>query len=118
MRLYTSADGLGVSSCRSIYQDTLGYLWIGTGHGLSRFDGKQFNNYSNNLLGQGVEVKLKDTKNRLWLTTRDAILQFQGNKFIQYPIENSTRRVQYIFQIAETPDGEIWAMTDAGVFWF
>ena len=118
MRLYTSADGLGVSSCRSIYQDTLGYLWIGTGHGLSRFDGKQFNNYSNNLLGQGVEVKLKDTKNRLWLTTRDAILQFQGNKFIQYPIENSTRRVQYIFQIAETPDGEIWAMTDAGVFGF
>ncbi|MEK9138160.1 MAG: two-component regulator propeller domain-containing protein, partial [Bacteroidota bacterium] len=43
---YTARDGLPSNTIRVIYQDTRGYLWIGTNNGLSRYDGAKFTNYS------------------------------------------------------------------------
>ncbi len=43
---YTSLDGLQHDITYNIVQDSKGYIWIGTDDGLSRFDGKDFKNYS------------------------------------------------------------------------
>ena len=37
-------DGLVYSQALSIYQDSKGYLWIGTSNGVSRWDGIKFKN--------------------------------------------------------------------------
>ncbi len=42
---YTTAEGLQNSYIRCTYQDNNGFLWVGTRHGLSRFDGYTFTNY-------------------------------------------------------------------------
>jgi ligand-binding sensor domain-containing protein len=42
---YNVADGLSYNLVTSINQDSLGYIWIGTAHGLNRFDGHSFRNY-------------------------------------------------------------------------
>lgn len=42
---YTTANGLPYNSISCIIQDRKGFLWIGTGEGLSRYDGKVFKNY-------------------------------------------------------------------------
>lgn len=42
---YTTASGLPYNSISCVIQDTKGFLWIGTGEGLSRYDGKVFKNY-------------------------------------------------------------------------
>jgi ligand-binding sensor domain-containing protein len=42
---FTSADGLPNNYIRCLYQDNNGYLWVGTRHGLSKFDGYEFTNY-------------------------------------------------------------------------
>ncbi len=42
---YTTSNGLPYNSISCIIQDTKGFLWIGTGEGLSRYDGKVFKNY-------------------------------------------------------------------------
>lgn len=39
---YTVADGLSGNQVRTIQEDAAGNLWFGTGHGISRFDGKSF----------------------------------------------------------------------------
>ena len=43
---YTIEDGLAQSQVTDINQDNQGYLWAGTLGGISRFDGKAFENFS------------------------------------------------------------------------
>src|SRR5688572_23332549 len=43
---YTVYDGLVANPIRCIYQDSKGFIWIGTLEGLSRYDGYRFNNYT------------------------------------------------------------------------
>ena len=43
---YSTRDGLPSNTIISLYQDSGGYLWIGTNNGLSRYDGAQFTNFS------------------------------------------------------------------------
>ncbi|WP_378175856.1 two-component regulator propeller domain-containing protein [Aquimarina sp. SS2-1] len=45
---YSTADGLPHDVTYGIFQDTKGYVWIGTDDGLSKFDGKEFKNYTTN----------------------------------------------------------------------
>ena len=42
----TEADGLAQDFIYSVLQDDRGYVWVGTGKGLSRFDGVKMENYS------------------------------------------------------------------------
>jgi hypothetical protein len=42
---FSIPDGLPSSSIREITQDSMGFLWIATLNGLSRFDGYDFTNY-------------------------------------------------------------------------
>src|SRR3970040_1724075 len=41
-RVWTTADGLPDNWVHSVLQSRNGYLWIGTGSGLARFDGIKF----------------------------------------------------------------------------
>jgi signal transduction histidine kinase/ligand-binding sensor domain-containing protein len=43
---YTTADGLPDSRVAPIIQDSKGYLWFGTQAGLTRYDGKEFVNFT------------------------------------------------------------------------
>ncbi|MCP4155493.1 MAG: GHKL domain-containing protein [bacterium] len=56
MKQYTMEDGLASSRVTCISQDSRGYLWIGTEHGISRFDGIEFTNFyeKNNSLGDYI----------------------------------------------------------------
>ena len=55
VRRYRVPEGLAHNSVRVIRQDAKGYLWLGTGEGVSRFDGYRFVNYST---GEGLTVPL------------------------------------------------------------
>ncbi len=41
----TADDGLAQNHVEAVLQDRQGFMWIGTGGGLSRFDGYDFTNY-------------------------------------------------------------------------
>ena len=43
---FTESDGLISNGATAILQDHLGYIWIGTNNGLSRYDGYNFLNYT------------------------------------------------------------------------
>ena len=46
---YLIKEGMSQSSVMSIYQDKVGYLWVGTQSGVDRFDGYNFKQYAHDL---------------------------------------------------------------------
>ena len=85
-RNYTVEDGLAQSQINAINQDQLGYLWIGTESGLSRFDGINFVNYAidNGLPDNKIETIYIDDKNIVWVATPEGIARYDNDEFTPY----------------------------------
>lgn len=69
---FSSTDGLANNIVSSIVQDEKGFLWIGTYGGLSRYDGREFKNYtmSSGLSFDAVRTVFVDRANEdLWVGT-------------------------------------------------
>jgi serine phosphatase RsbU (regulator of sigma subunit) len=53
-RIYTTEDGLLDNKCYNLFQDANGYLWIANGNGVSKFNGKRFDNIVDNDYKEGL----------------------------------------------------------------
>ncbi len=73
-RNYSSFNGLSQSEVQCVYEDKTGFLWIGTGYGLTLFDGRDFTSYyhrindSTSLGGNLISDITEDKKGRLWFS--------------------------------------------------
>ena len=78
---YTVSDGLPSNTIYAIEQDSLGYIWLGTNKGLSRFDGTEFVNYSpkDGLADTEILKFFKDSKNRIWYYTLNGKIGYIQN---------------------------------------
>jgi signal transduction histidine kinase/AraC-like DNA-binding protein/ligand-binding sensor domain-containing protein len=71
---YSEENGLGSNYITDIQEDKYGFLWLGTGNGVSRFDGSSFTNFEH-FFNNSVEVELgfvnkllfEDQSERLWV---------------------------------------------------
>ena len=66
---YGSKEGLSASKVYTIIQDANEFIWLGTGSGVTRFDGLRFENFStsDSLSPGGVKSICEDSRGRLWL---------------------------------------------------
>ena len=70
---YTIKDGLPSNTITAIFQDSKGYLWVGTNNGLCRYDGNEFkifstlNGLSNNWITCIAESPVE--KGTMWIGT-------------------------------------------------
>src|SRR5262249_51158490 len=66
-------DGVPRHSVRSLCQTRDGYLWVGTYHGLGRFDGTRFTTFNTanttNLASDAVATLFEDREGILWIGT-------------------------------------------------
>ena len=115
---YTEFDGLPSNSSWTIMQDHLGYIWIGTINGLSRYDGYEFLNFSpvqkdTNFLQSPIVTSLfEDSKFNLWIGAVGGITKFDrvNETFKFYPIFNFSQnegRTLFVSDIVETLRGDI-----------
>lgn len=65
---FSLAEGLPQSSVYDIYQDKKGFIWFGTQGGISKFNGIEFNTFSqkNNLADNHVTVICEDSHGNIW----------------------------------------------------
>lgn len=72
-RHYGVSEGLPSSRVYATVQDRSGYIWVGTGDGLARFDGQRFRVYrhdpkrADSLASNDVSALLVDDHGRLWV---------------------------------------------------
>lgn len=86
---FTMRDGLPDMKVECIFEDSRGFLWIGThDRGVVRYDSDEFQAYSRHdgLAGDGVFSIVEDRQGGLWFGTNQGISRFDGKTFEQFEI--------------------------------
>jgi ligand-binding sensor domain-containing protein/two-component sensor histidine kinase len=93
-RNYSLDDGLSQSEINCIFEDSRGYLWLGTsGGGLCRFDGKEFKTYEekDGLCGQIISSVSEDVDHHIIIGNQNgALCLFNGQDFSMLDEGNKT----------------------------
>jgi ligand-binding sensor domain-containing protein len=87
---YDTKDGLAGSTVYDMCQDKVGFLWFATETGLSRYDGKEFKNFTikDGLPDNEVLRVYTDSRGRVWIMTfKKAVAYYYQNKI--YTDENN-----------------------------
>lgn len=118
-RNYLEKNGLPSPVVRCIFQDSRGYLWMGTDNGLSRFDGVEFKDIKNDegLTDEIITNILEDRGGNIWLGGSDGLICL----FADGMMNSSYKRIfsgRRIYSITEDSDGKIWFGTSRGLSYF
>lgn len=116
----TVADGLPENSVRTMMQDHLGYMWMGTQNGLARYDGTTLTAFEHNsanprsLKGRLILALHEDKNGDIWIGS-ESLFRFERStqRFIEYPREKTYRKGEttVIGYIHEDKSGNIWTIT-------
>jgi len=91
---YSISEGLSQSVINCIFQDSKGYIWLGTQNGLDRFDGREFKLFrfnptdSNSISNNWIYAISEDTEGNLWVGTKGGLHKY-------FRSENRFERIQY-----------------------
>lgn len=85
---FTTDDGLPSSEVYYVYQDSKGFIWMATDHGLARYDGYGFKTFNtNNGLPDNTIFRIAEQPDGILLvqTFSKGIYQFNGQEFTPHP---------------------------------
>jgi len=124
--IFTQEEGLPNNQIQCIYQDSKGWMWIGTSQGLSRFDGYSFLNFlpetddSLSLRGNLIRVIKEDKSGNLLIGTENGGLNIfnREKETFSHPFERTVEfkhRDISVNDIIADADGRCWLATDNNV---
>lgn len=90
-RRFTTHDGLVQMQVVDLYQDSRGYIWIGTKLGVSKFNGETFENFTekDGLIEPFIRDIGEDGKGNIWFATRKGLSRYDGKSFSSFPFNIS-----------------------------
>ncbi len=101
----------------TIDEDSKGFLWIGTGSGLNRFDGLHFRSdfLPDSLKETNINCSYKTSDNKLWFGSKDGlVLVYDGTGFTIISLRDSTSNA--ITGFVETEDnGVVFSTQNKGL---
>ncbi len=117
-------DGLSGNSINTLFQDSRGFLWIGTQDGLNRYDGYSFEVYRHeigdqtSISGNSIQCITEDANGDLWIgtignglnkwnrkTQKFTVYSSKGYSNVNFPEDN-------ILGISFDIDSTLWIKTD------
>ncbi len=114
-KTYSTEDGLSNRFVYTINQDESGFLWIGTGSGLSRFDGIEFRSdfLPDSLAEISYVCSYRDSTGSLWFGTNNGmVVKYSDGAFRLYDLGEYTSGA--ITGLIEGVEGDIIASTQSG----
>ncbi|MEO8352990.1 MAG: two-component regulator propeller domain-containing protein, partial [Chthoniobacteraceae bacterium] len=116
LQTWQTVQGLPSNTVTSILQTRDGWLWIGTTHGLARFDGREFTplGESEGLPSLSVTCLCEDRDGTLWVGTNGGGLarRARGAARIQ-PFHELAEKA--IFSLTVDPRGAVWIGSSGGL---
>jgi len=141
VRAYTVFDGLANDTVNKIVRDSRGFLWFCTGEGLSRFDGFEFKNYTQNegLPHRNINDLLETKNGEFLIATTGGLVVFNPNgkayrwnilttsleqngseppMFRTFPTPNPTDdpEARSVLVLTQSSNGEVFAGTGKALF--
>lgn len=116
-------DGLSQGTVHCIFQDKSGFIWVGTGDGLNKYDGYRFTTFkhqkgdtasiSNNIINCITE----DRQGHLWIGTTEGLNCYnpETNSFKRYlHISGNDKSLSnnYVKSLLIDKEGNLWIGTD------
>jgi signal transduction histidine kinase len=103
----------------SLIQTHDGYLWLGTLHGLVRFDGIHFTLFdvmnTPGLASDGIVYLFEDRRTNLWVGTESAGLSVIKNGVITNFAGDTAGAGRMVMNAEEDASGDIWFYTSTGL---
>jgi len=115
---YTTKDGLPSNNCYFTLQDQKGYIWVASDAGVSRFDGKVFENFSiDDGLPDNQIIRLnEDRSGKIWFSALNGQMSyFMDGKIFNENNDKSLRLLKIngiITSFFEDRKGNIWLGTN------
>ncbi len=117
-RSWTTQDGLPQNSVTALAQTADGYLWVGTGDGVGRFDGVRFTvfNRSNTpAFHSNLVTALRVAADgALWIGTGNGVVRYANGTFSGFGTADGLPN-EYITTIVAEPSGTMWIGTGLGL---
>jgi ligand-binding sensor domain-containing protein/signal transduction histidine kinase/DNA-binding response OmpR family regulator len=118
-------QGLSNSTIEAIFQDSRGFIWIGTRDGLNRYDGHDMQVYhyeatdSNSLSDSYIRCIGEDRHHQLWVGTINGLnrLDPAANHFVRYKhrdTDSYSLSQNTITSLLEDHNGRLWIGTAGG----
>lgn len=113
---YSVSEGLAQSQVYAMEQDSKGYLWLGTqGGGISRFDGKSFENFStkDGLPSNTIHSIYEDRRQQLWLGTKRGLSRYDGQDF--HDVKWNGEPLVRVEDFLQINDSTLWMGSKDGI---
>jgi len=121
---WDTEKGLPEMAVFSVTQTRDGYLWVGTGDGLARFDGVRFKRYKEdeaaNLSASKVVKLFEDRSGNLWVATETAAVMRIGadGKIVNLALGDANTTGPLV-SICEDKAGGVWfRMAKGQLYWY
>lgn len=123
-------EQFSISNCESVYQDSYGFLWIGSTDGLSRYDGytlKNFNHDPNDSLslpGKDINGIGEDQYGNIWIGMSDYGLAVYNRNLQTFHIiclpdtSGNCFSRKSAYEITRDSRNQMWVGTNEGVYQF
>ncbi|SIT10346.1 hybrid sensor histidine kinase/response regulator transcription factor [Belliella pelovolcani] len=119
-------QGLSQSSVLSIFQDSFGFLWIGTRDGLNKYDGYAFETYRHranditSLGGNTITEIQEDSKSNIWVITENGLSFFDrtSDGFLNYELPKDQFEFTLFNALLIDKKDQIWVGGRYGLFLF
>lgn len=124
-RHYQNMQGLSHNTVMSLFQDSRGFMWIGTKNGLNRFDGSEFRVFMRGQNNRGLPNSIinsiaEDKDGNIWVATDEGIAVYHPdvNEFVVFnkATRNGEQIHDYVHSVDVDTEGNVWIMTSSDCF--
>jgi signal transduction histidine kinase/ligand-binding sensor domain-containing protein len=119
----SKTQGLPDNSINFIFQDSRGFLWLATNHGLSRYDSRNFKNYTtignNGISDLALKCVTEDKSGNIWFGTESGLNKLDPTTeiIIQYHKGTGPGTIPYSWcnSLFVDKDKDLWLGTEKGL---